>query len=306
MVAIIFTCTSNHAQWSSYTFPEAGIKCDFPQKPKHEITEKKSSTSHKMTVLHEGTSYLFIVTVSDVDLEAAGKTAEDVYSNFSEQYTEESKSKFTTKYTGKTGINAKLKTDDTFIKYRALIIKNRIFQLIAVSSSNYTSAENTKKFFDSFERIDKKGKVITKLDEDGTWSMRTYGDIHVKAKFPKKPTYTKTEKEKFTSHKIFLTTDDGITYAILGTKSKSEVSAEEYKAVFKKYTSKGEVTDKKIWEMKNHTGYKAKFVNENNQHMHYAIVVIDDTILQAMVIGKTDFPDSAKALKFFEHLEIID
>jgi hypothetical protein len=298
--------SNTYAGWATYTFKDAGLRCDFPAKPSHEVKKKENSTSHKIKVKDNGTTYVLLVTVANKDVEAAGKSAQDVYDGFAGKYTVSSKSDFTTKRNRK-GINSKLSKDNTYINYRSLVVKTHIFQIMAIKSGGFTSDADVSKFFDSFERVEAGDvKVVTKLNENGTWAMRTYGEVHVKAKFPAKPKYTKKEGTKATTHRIQLTTDDGVTYAIVGSKAKTAQDPSKQNTIYSNFADQGQIKSKTFWRMKKLTGIKAKLITKKGAYVHYRVIVVDDTILQAMVIGNGDFAPQAKVDKFFSHLELID
>jgi hypothetical protein len=151
LTGLIFTQNSAAQSWSSYTFPKAELKCDFPGEPSHDITTKENSTTHKIKVTYKGAVYAFVATNSAVNLEENGESGETLYAAFKKKYKEANKADFN--YDGKKGVEAKLISEKTHINYRSLVVGNYSFQAMVINIGSFATASDVNRFFASFVHV---------------------------------------------------------------------------------------------------------------------------------------------------------
>jgi len=154
----ILTQNSTAQSWSSFTFPKAGLTCDFPGEPSHDITTKENATTHKIKVTYKGAVYAFVATKSAVNLEENGESGETLYAGFKKKYKEANKAGF--KYAGKNGVEAKLISEKTHINYRSLVVGNYSFQAMVINVGSFATASDVKRFFSSFVHLKDAQPVI--------------------------------------------------------------------------------------------------------------------------------------------------
>lgn len=93
---------------------------------------------------------------------------------------------------------------------------------------------------------------------------------------------------------------------IIGTKAREKQDIKRQDEVYSGFANDGQIKAKKVWRLGGKTGINAKLVTSGGAYVHYRVIVVDDTILQAMVIGNKKFAPQEKADKFFNNLELLD
>ena len=299
---LIFTQYSMAQSWSSYTFPKAGLKCDFPGEPSHDITTKENATTHTIKVTYKGAVYAFVATKSAVNLEENGESGETLYAAFKKKYKEANKAEF--KYAGKKGVEGKLISEKTHINYRSLVVGNYSFQAMVINVGSFATASDVNRFFSSFvhlkEQVELEKPLVPVVSEAGKdWKSYTFPKAGLKCDFPGEPSHDITTKENATTHKIKVTYK-GAVYAFVATKSavnleENEESGETLYAAFKK---KYKEANKAGFKYAGKYGVEAKLISEKT-HINYRSLVVGNYSFQAMVINVGSFATASDVNRFF-------
>ena len=299
---LIFIQDSTAQSWVSYSFPKAGLKCDFPGEPSHDITTKENATTHKIKVTHEGAVYAFVATKSAVNLEENGESGETLYAAFKKKYKEANKAEF--KYASKKGIEAKLISEKTHINYRSLVVGNYSFQAMVINVGSFATSSDVNRFFSSFVHLEKevelKKPLAPVVSEGGkNWKSYTFPKAGLKCDFPGEPSHDITTKENATTHKIKVT-HEGAVYAFVATKSavNLEENGESGETLYAAFKKKYKEANKAEFKYASKKGIEAKLISEKT-HINYRSLVVGNYSFQAMVINVGSFATSSDVNRFF-------
>lgn len=138
--------------WHKYTSEDGKMSISFPSKPEESVTDNEMITTIKLSSEYNQKTYFVGLTTHKNSLEE--ESPQELARVSLDAFTESTKGAITSesvfKYKKNEGLQADIKLDGGYLKYKVILIGQHQYQLVVISE-NDNFGKDTEKFFKSFK-----------------------------------------------------------------------------------------------------------------------------------------------------------